>query len=114
MNVWYIFPIEGATRWSDSNEELSTTPRLDDETDYVAVEEEKNPPATLETGNEEYKGNTLKLLSQLKLGTELTRVNLPVFFCEPRSLLQVLADAFRQPQILLKYIITISFLTHQL
>ena len=45
----------------------------------------------------------LKLLSQLKLGTELTRVQLPVLFCEPRSLLQVLADVFSQPHILLKY-----------
>ncbi|EFX77571.1 hypothetical protein DAPPUDRAFT_321306 [Daphnia pulex] len=48
------------------------------------------------------KGRTLKLLSQLKLGTELTKVNLPVFCCEPRSLLQVIADAFRQPNLLLK------------
>lgn len=53
--------------------------------------------------NEEYKVRTLKLLSQLKLGMELTRINLPIFFCEPRSVLQVLSDAFRQPQLLLRY-----------
>lgn len=75
----------------------------DDEATYVPVD-----PVPARTGqqqqvlDEEYKVRTLKLLSQLKLGTELTRVNLPVFFCESRSLLQVLADAFRQPQLLLK------------
>lgn len=93
---------EGGAQWSDSNEELTTVSRVDDESDYVIAEEDLCSSAMLESGNEEYKGSTLKLLSQLKLGTELTRVNLPVFCCEPRSLLQVIADAFRQPQILIK------------
>ena len=65
--------------------------------DELAVSDEGDRPM-----NEEYKVRTLKLLSQLKLGMELTRVNLPVFFCEPRSVLQVLSDAFRQPQLLLR------------
>lgn len=86
---------------SDTNESLSV-PVLDDESQYVSVAEESLSPVGQEIGNEEYKKRTLKLLSQLKLGTELTKVNLPVFCCEPRSLLQVIADAFRQPHLLLK------------
>lgn len=86
---------------SDTNES-SSVPVLDDESQYVPIAEESLSPVAQEMGNEEYKGRTLKLLSQLKLGTELTKVNLPVFCCEPRSLLQVIADAFRQPHLLLK------------
>ncbi|KAI9563087.1 hypothetical protein GHT06_010544 [Daphnia sinensis] len=86
---------------SDTNESPSV-PVLDDESQYVPIAEESLSLVAQEMGNEEYKGRTLKLLSQLKLGTELTKVNLPVFCCEPRSLLQVIADAFRQPHLLLK------------
>ena len=74
--------------------------RPDNEEDYVVDEYETQ--STKEMGYEEHKSRTLVLLSQLKLGTELTRTNLPVFFCENRSLLQVIADAFRQPELLLK------------
>lgn len=93
---------EVGAQGSDTNEQLTAIPSLDDESEYVPFVEEALSATAQETGNEEYKGRTLKLLSQLKLGTELTRVNLPVFCCEPRSLLQVIADAFRQPHLLLK------------
>lgn len=78
-----------------------TQPYADDESEYIPVPDE--PRLALQEGsNEESKGKTLNLLSQLKLGTELTRIHLPTFFCETRSFLQVVADAFRQPQPLLK------------
>ncbi len=88
---------------SENIEQTITTPSLDDESEYVPIAEETMSVSAQET--DEYKGRTLKLLSQLKLGTELTRVNLPVFCCEPRSLLQVIADAFRQPHLLLKLVL---------
>ena len=97
-----MFTEIGAHNWSDTNEQTSSIPSLDDESEYVPFVEECLSSNAQEMGNEEYKGRTLKLLSQLKLGTELTKVNLPVFCCEPRSLLQVIADAFRQPHLLLK------------
>jgi oxysterol-binding protein-related protein 9/10/11 len=97
-----LFTDIGTQNWSETNEQSSSVPSLDDESEYVPIAEESLSAIAQETGNEEYKGRTLKLLSQLKLGTELTKVNLPVFCCEPRSLLQVIADAFRQPHLLLK------------
>ena len=76
-------------------------PYADDESEYIPVPEE--PRLALQEGtNEDSKGKTLNLLSQLKLGAELTRIHLPIFFCETRSFLQVVADAFRQAQPLLK------------
>lgn len=42
----------------------------------------------------EDKDAILTLLGQLKLGTDLTRVSLPVFVQEPRSLLELYADLF--------------------
>ena len=92
----------GPTCTNEANGQLTAIASLDDESEYVPFAEETLSASAQETGNDEYKGRTLKLLSQLKLGTELTRVNLPVFCCEPRSLLQVVADAFRQPHLLLK------------
>ena len=73
---------------------------IDNEEEYV--KDDSECLASYETENEEYKNLTMKLLSQLKLGTELTRTSLPAFFCEHRSLLQIIADAFRQPHLLLR------------
>lgn len=102
IHVKICFVEDPGTQWSEVNEPSTVTPSLDDESEYVPINEEASFVIAPEAGNEEYKGRTLKLLSQLKLGMELTRVNLPVFCCEPRSLLQVIADAFRQPQLLLQ------------
>lgn len=76
---------------------------VDNEDDYIDDDIcESKLLSALDTGSEEYKNWTMKLLSQLKRGTELTRTNLPVLLCEHRSLLQVIADAFRQPHLLLR------------
>ncbi|XP_042900927.1 oxysterol-binding protein-related protein 11 isoform X2 [Parasteatoda tepidariorum] len=44
----------------------------------------------------------MNLMSQWKLGTDLTRVALPSFVLEPRSLLEFFADFFRHPELLVK------------
>lgn len=81
----------------------SATVEADNEDDYVDDDVcESKFVSAVETASEEYKNWTMKLLSQLKRGTELTRTNLPVLLCEHRSLLQVFADAFRQPHLLLR------------
>lgn len=48
---------------------------------------------------EEHKSVILHLLSQLKLGMDLTRVVLPTFFLEKRSLLEMFADCMGHPQL---------------
>ena len=82
----------------------NATVDVDNEDDYVDDEDigESKLSNAVETASEEYKNCSMKLLSQLKRGTELTRTNLPVLLCEQRSLLQVIADAFRQPHLLLR------------
>merc|ERR1740128_1277972 len=100
--------VSGGIQCSVTNER-SNTDILDTEEDYTdddigLVESEvssEKGTAPSET-NEEYKNWTMKLLTQLKRGTELTKTNLPAYFCEQRSLLQVIADAFRQPHLLLR------------
>ncbi|GIY25065.1 oxysterol-binding protein-related protein 11 [Caerostris darwini] len=44
----------------------------------------------------------MNLMSQLKLGIDLTNVTLPSFMLEPRSLLEMFADSFRHPDLLVR------------
>lgn len=48
---------------------------------------------------EEHKSVVLHSLSQLKLGMDLTRVVLPTFILEKRSLLEMFADCMGHPQL---------------
>ncbi|XP_046860517.1 oxysterol-binding protein-related protein 11-like [Xenia sp. Carnegie-2017] len=58
---------------------------------------------SLENENiEEHKSLILHLLSKLKLGMDLTKVSLPTFILEPRSLLEMFADCYGYPQLFLK------------
>jgi hypothetical protein len=52
---------------------------------------------------EEHKSIILHLLSQLKLGMDLTKVVLPTFILEKRSLLEMFADCMAHPDIFLRY-----------
>ncbi|XP_078334973.1 oxysterol-binding protein-related protein 11-like isoform X2 [Crassostrea virginica] len=53
-------------------------------------------------GVEEHKTIILHLLSQLKLGMDLTKVVLPTFILERRSLLEMFADCMAHPEMFLK------------
>ncbi|KAK3778498.1 hypothetical protein RRG08_024906, partial [Elysia crispata] len=53
-------------------------------------------------GVEEHKSVILHLLSQLKLGMDLTKVVLPTFILERRSLLEMFADYMAHPDFFLK------------
>ncbi|XP_076471289.1 oxysterol-binding protein-related protein 11-like isoform X2 [Babylonia areolata] len=53
-------------------------------------------------GVEEHKSIILHLLSQLKLGMDLTKVVLPTFILEKRSLLEMFADCMAHPDIFLR------------
>ncbi|KAK3101850.1 hypothetical protein FSP39_006794 [Pinctada imbricata] len=53
-------------------------------------------------GVEEHKSVILHLLSQLKLGMDLTKVVLPTFILERRSLLEMFADCMAHPDMFLK------------
>ncbi|XP_061178111.1 oxysterol-binding protein-related protein 11-like isoform X2 [Saccostrea echinata] len=54
------------------------------------------------SGVEEHKTIILHLLSQLKLGMDLTKVVLPTFILERRSLLEMFADCMAHPDMFLK------------
>ena len=55
---------------------------------------------------EEQKSVILPLLSQLKLGMDLTQVVLPTFILEKRSLLEMFADCMGHPQL---FVWSVSF-----
>ncbi|PSN52029.1 Oxysterol-binding protein-related protein 11 [Blattella germanica] len=65
----------------------------DDITDEDDIEDSSLVPF------EEHKSIILHLLSQLKLGMDLTRVVLPTFILERRSLLEMFADCMGHPQL---------------
>ena len=72
----------------------------------VAHEHEQEDPQLYEDtdlqGVEEHKSVILQLLSQLKLGMDLTKVVLPTFILEKRSLLELFADCMAHPQLFLR------------
>ncbi|XP_066996822.2 oxysterol-binding protein-related protein 11 isoform X2 [Anabrus simplex] len=69
-------------------EDISSKDEITDEDD---VSDDGSIPA------EEHKSVILHLLSQLKLGMDLTRVVLPTFILERRSLLEMFADCMGHP-----------------
>ncbi|PAA72564.1 hypothetical protein BOX15_Mlig011358g2 [Macrostomum lignano] len=67
--------------------------------------DEEDGPAELESdlgSVEEHKSVILHLLQQLKLGMDLTRVVLPTFILEKRSLLEMFADSMLHPELFLR------------
>jgi len=45
----------------------------------------------------------LSLISQLRIGTDLSRITLPTFILEPKSFLEKLTDFMTHPDLVLKY-----------
>lgn len=59
----------------------------------------------------EAQGSVIKhLLSQVKIGMDLTKVVLPTFILERRSLLEMYADYFAHPDLFIRYVRNIHFL----
>jgi len=50
------------------------------------------------------------LISQVKIGMDLTKVVLPTFILERRSLLEMYADYFAHPDIFIRYVVTCTYL----
>lgn len=73
--------------------------RQDGSIDYDALyEEEEEDDLSMESH-----GSMLShLLSQVKIGMDLTKVALPTFILERRSLLEMYADYFAHPDLFLK------------
>lgn len=58
----------------------------------------------------EAKNILLHLLSQVRIGMDLSRVTLPTFILEPKSFLEKLTDFFTHPDVMLRYqTTTLSF-----
>lgn len=56
-------------------------------------------------GEAPHSGLFMHLLKSLMPGQDLTRVMIPSFFLEPRSLLERMADLVMHPQLLLPYVV---------
>lgn len=80
------------------------------EIDYDAIyEEEEN-----ELGSIEVHGSVIShLISQVRIGMDLTKVVLPTFILERRSLLEMYADFFAHPDLFIRYL-TFQFNSIQL
>jgi len=59
----------------------------------------------------EAKNILLHLLSQVRIGMDLSRVTLPTFILEPKSFLEKLTDFFTHPDVMLRYQTTILSLS---
>nr|CDS28656.1 hypothetical protein HmN_000027400 [Hymenolepis microstoma] len=82
-------PIEGMTNTpfiADRNEEVATTTPLEDQ-DHESIENHKSV--------------IMHIISQLKDGKDMTKISLPTFILERRSLLEMFADYNAHPQMLI-------------
>ncbi|XP_015766311.1 PREDICTED: oxysterol-binding protein-related protein 11-like [Acropora digitifera] len=79
---------------------IGPTDEEPDEEAYCAGEEPENQSV------EEHKSVILHLLSQLKLGMDLTKVVLPTFILEPRSLLEMYADFLAHPDLFASFAVS--------
>ncbi|GLH14142.1 Oxysterol-binding protein [Gryllus bimaculatus] len=66
------------------------------------ISDDENGGDALAVPVEEHKSVILHLLSQLKLGMDLTRVVLPTFILERRSLLEMFADCMGHPDLFVR------------
>jgi len=79
----------------------------------AAMEQGEGEPQQIE-GTEtevlepEAKSILLHLLSQVRIGMDLSRVTLPTFILEPKSFLEKLTDFFTHPDVMLTYTCTLS------
>ncbi|XP_021930327.1 oxysterol-binding protein-related protein 11-like isoform X2 [Zootermopsis nevadensis] len=88
-----VWPETSPIPFPTSNENPASISSRDELTDEEDVPESSLVPF------EEHKSVILHLLSQLKLGMDLTRVVLPTFILEKRSLLEMFADCMGHPQL---------------
>uniref|UniRef100_T1JKI0 Oxysterol-binding protein n=1 Tax=Strigamia maritima TaxID=126957 RepID=T1JKI0_STRMM len=70
--------------------------------DDEIADDEIYSDSDMDCAEDDHKSVILHLLSQLKLGMDLTRVVLPTFILERRSLLEMFADFMGHPDIFLK------------
>ncbi|XP_063366968.1 oxysterol-binding protein-related protein 9 [Cydia amplana] len=94
-------PAEGAPE-PDSAPPVDLPRTRDGEIDYDALYEEESDS---ELGSMENHGSVVThLLSQVKIGMDLTKVVLPTFILERRSLLEMYADSFAHPDQFVKIV----------
>ncbi|XP_052755654.1 oxysterol-binding protein-related protein 9 isoform X1 [Galleria mellonella] len=95
-------PAEGAPE-QDSAQPAVDLPRTrDGEIDYDALYEDESDS---DLGSMENHGSVVThLLSQVKIGMDLTKVVLPTFILERRSLLEMYADSFAHPDQFVKIV----------
>ncbi|CAH0764145.1 unnamed protein product [Diatraea saccharalis] len=95
-------PTEGAAE-QDSAQPTVDLPRTrDGEIDYDALYEDESDS---DLGSMENHGSVVThLLSQVKIGMDLTKVVLPTFILERRSLLEMYADSFAHPDQFVKIV----------
>lgn len=79
-----------------TNHKLEIVGEIPDDIVWNLPEESENQSV------EEHKSVILHLLSQLKLGMDLTKVVLPTFILEPRSLLEMYSDFFAHPDLFMQ------------
>lgn len=71
---------------------------------YKELEEDTNLGGMLNVGKDPPHPSMLRhILSSLRPGQDLTRVTIPSFFLEKRSLLEKLGDSFMHPELALEY-----------
>lgn len=85
---------------NSSRDSLTTPIRNDGSIDYDALYEEDDANDTVSM--ESHGSVVTHLLSQVKIGMDLTKVVLPTFILERRSLLEMYADYFAHPDIFLR------------
>ncbi|CAG5043105.1 unnamed protein product [Parnassius apollo] len=97
------YPVEGLVEQETPTPTTVDLPRTNDgEIDYDALYEDESDN---DLGSMENHGSVVThLLSQVKIGMDLTKVVLPTFILERRSLLEMYADSFAHPDQFVKIV----------
>lgn len=91
--------ITAKSTWSSQRDSISTAFRNDGSLDYDAMYEDDTEN---DLSMESHGSVVTHLLSQVKIGMDLTKVVLPTFILERRSLLEMYADYFAHPDLFVK------------
>ena len=84
---------------------------IEEAMDQRSEEQQQIEGTETEVLEPEAKNILLHLLSQVRIGMDLSRVTLPTFILEPKSFLEKLTDFFTHPDVMLRYQTTILSLS---
>ena len=104
--IFRILPKRSSRPSFPSREEIAIAVPNSDTHNRDNMAEQNPEDVPTETLDDEPKSILLGIISQLKKGMDLSRVTLPTFVLEPRSMLEKISDFMTHPDLLYQYLVS--------